>query len=130
MFRPGTRRRFTTMRIESTSVRGRTFLLPPPTRSKGYIAANTSRKGPGMAKRQKRGSAKSNSEAPALSLGPLLKELQTIRALLMLTILKIGGTTEEIAAALGVTNQRVSQMIPASEIRKLKFESGREAEEE
>jgi DNA-directed RNA polymerase specialized sigma subunit len=59
----------------------------------------------------------------------LLKELQTIRALLMLTILKIEGTTEEIAAALDVSNQRISQMIPASKIKKLKIESDLDLDE-
>lgn len=52
----------------------------------------------------------------------VMEELRDIRALLMLLVLKIGGTTEEVAAAMGVTNQRVSQMIPASKIKKLKLE--------
>jgi len=51
----------------------------------------------------------------------VLKELQTIRALLLLMIVKIGGSSVEIAAALDLSKQRVSQLIPASKIAKLDF---------
>lgn len=74
-----------------------------------------------MAKKKAKAASKGNEGG--VNQSGLLKELQTIRALLMLTILKIGGTTEEIAAALGVSNQRISQMIPASKIKKLQIES-------
>jgi len=55
----------------------------------------------------------------AAALKNVLEELQTIRQLMLLMILKFGGTAGEIGAALGVTQQRVSQMIPASKIQKL-----------
>ena len=54
----------------------------------------------------------------------ILKELQAMRAMLMLLVLKVGGTTKELAAALDVTNQQISQMIPARKIKKLKFGKG------
>lgn len=52
----------------------------------------------------------------------VIEELQDIKALLMLPVLRIGVRTEEVAAARGVSNQRVSQMIAASKIKKLTLE--------
>ena len=46
-----------------------------------------------------------------------------IRGLLMLLVIKIGGSTGEVGVALGVTQQRASQLIAAGKIKKLKFNS-------
>jgi hypothetical protein len=58
------------------------------------------------------------------SQAPVLEELRAIKALLMVLALKIGATTNEIGASLGVTGRRVRQMVPASEIKKLKIGQG------
>ena len=52
---------------------------------------------------------------------PVLRELETIRRLLMLLAVKIGATTGEIGVALDVTQQRASQLIAAGKIKKLRF---------
>lgn len=49
----------------------------------------------------------------------LPEELRSIKALLMVLALKIGASTNELGAALGVSGQRIRQMIPASEIKNL-----------
>ena len=58
-------------------------------------------------------------EAPGSA--ALRRELETIRQLLLLLAIKIGATTGEIGAALGVTQQRASQLIAAGKIKKLRF---------
>ena len=49
----------------------------------------------------------------------VLEELETVRALLMLLLLKLGTTPDEIGTALNVTARRVRQMIPSRQIKKL-----------
>jgi hypothetical protein len=51
----------------------------------------------------------------------ILKELEMIRRLLMLLAVKIGSTGPELGVALGVSKQRVSQLIAAGKIDKLSF---------
>lgn len=51
-----------------------------------------------------------------------LKELESIRRLLMLLIFKIGGTQEEVAMALDVTQARVSQMLSTAGIKRAEVE--------
>jgi hypothetical protein len=63
-------------------------------------------------------------EKGSTSQAPVLEELRAIKALLMVLALKIGATTNEIGASLGVTGRRVRQMVPASEIKKLKIGQG------
>jgi hypothetical protein len=59
----------------------------------------------------------------------ILKELEMIRQLLMLLVVKIGATTGEIGVAFGVTQQRASQLIAAGKIKKIKFNTAAEDEE-
>ncbi len=47
-----------------------------------------------------------------------LKELHDIKRLLMVLILKSGGTPEELAYALEVHPSRISQMLPVRKIKK------------
>jgi hypothetical protein len=69
--------------------------------------------------------AKTKKTPPATPEAPgsvaLRKELETIRQLLLLLAIKIGATTGEVGAALGVTQQRASQLIAAGKIKKLRF---------
>jgi len=44
------------------------------------------------------------------------QELENIRKLLMLLLFKMGASGEEIGRALGVSQGRVSQMMPAKKI--------------
>ena len=50
----------------------------------------------------------------------LLREAQNIKALLIVLLLKLGASSEEIGPALGVHPSRVRQMVPVSKIRKIK----------
>jgi DNA-binding CsgD family transcriptional regulator len=50
---------------------------------------------------------------------PTLKELKSIKKLLILLLIKSGATSEEIGLALGVDSSRVRQMFP---MRKAKFQ--------
>jgi hypothetical protein len=59
----------------------------------------------------------------------ILKELEMIRQLLMLLVVKIGATTGEIGVAFGLTQQRASQLIAAGKIKKIKFNTVAEDEE-
>ena len=47
-----------------------------------------------------------------------VEELRAIKKLLMLDLIKSGATLEEIAAALGITVGRVSQILPQRKIKK------------
>lgn len=49
-----------------------------------------------------------------------LKELEQIKRLLVLQLIKDGVTATEIGKALGITQQRVSQMFPVSKLKKTK----------
>jgi len=46
-----------------------------------------------------------------------LEELQNIRKLLMLLLFKLGATQEEVSKALGVSQARVSQMLPTKKTK-------------
>jgi len=46
-------------------------------------------------------------------------DLQDIKRLLILLLMKVGASSEEIGAALGVDSSRVRQMLPARKVRKL-----------
>ena len=72
-----------------------------------------------MAKTKRTPSAPPEAQGSAA----LRKELETIRQLLLLLAIKIGATTGEVGAALGVTQQRASQLIAAGKIKKLAFNS-------
>jgi len=49
-----------------------------------------------------------------------LKELQAIKSLLIVLLIKLGGTPEEVALALGVHPSRISQIMPVRKIKRLK----------
>lgn len=51
-----------------------------------------------------------------------LEELEQIRKLIMLLLVKFGATQEEVASALGVTRGRVSQMLSTQGIATAKVE--------
>ena len=50
-----------------------------------------------------------------------LKELQDIKRLLMVLLLKIGATPNDLGYALGVHPSRISQMLPVRKIGKSKL---------
>ena len=50
---------------------------------------------------------------------PAQEPLEDIKKLLILLLLKLGSTSEEIALALGVDSSRVRQMIPARKIKRI-----------
>lgn len=47
------------------------------------------------------------------------KQLEEIKRLLMMLLIKLGSTSEEIGIALNVDSSRVRQMMPTSKIGKL-----------
>lgn len=47
------------------------------------------------------------------------KQLEEIKRLLMVLLLKLGSTSDEIGIALQVDSSRVRQMIPTSKIEKI-----------
>jgi DNA invertase Pin-like site-specific DNA recombinase len=47
-----------------------------------------------------------------------VEELRAVKKLLILDLIKSGATLEEIAIALGITVQRVSQILPPRKIKK------------
>jgi DNA-directed RNA polymerase specialized sigma24 family protein len=49
-----------------------------------------------------------------------LEELQSIRKLLILLLVKLGATSEEIAQALGMDSSTVRKMLPIQKIKKIK----------
>lgn len=51
-----------------------------------------------------------------------LKELQTIKSLLVVLLFKLGASTEEVGSALGLGLRRVQQMYPLRKIRKIKHQ--------
>ena len=51
-----------------------------------------------------------------------LEELTNIRNLTMLLLFKLGATQEEVASALGVTQARVSQMLPTKQLKLARLE--------
>jgi len=63
------------------------------------------------------------SPAGAQDSSAILKELEMIRRLLMLVAIKIGANGVELGVALDVSKQRVSQLIAAGKIKKIKFNS-------
>lgn len=46
---------------------------------------------------------------------------EDVKRLLVLLLLKLGATSEEIGLALGVDPSRVRQMIPGRKIKKIRF---------
>jgi len=52
----------------------------------------------------------------------LLKEIQSIKKLLVLLLIRSGATSEAIGRALGVNSSRVRQMFPMKETKRAKGE--------
>ena len=49
------------------------------------------------------------------------KEIEDIKRLLILLLVKLGSTSEEIGAALGVHHSRVRQLVRTGRIKKIDF---------
>jgi len=49
------------------------------------------------------------------------KEIEEIKRLLVLLLLKLGATSDEIGTALGVDSSVVRRMIPARQIKKIQL---------
>ncbi len=49
------------------------------------------------------------------------KELEAIKKLLILLLVKLGGTSEEIGEALGLSPQRVRQLVATAKVKKIAF---------
>jgi hypothetical protein len=47
------------------------------------------------------------------------RELETLKRLLMLLLLKLGASTQELGLALNVNSSRISQMFPTRKISKI-----------
>jgi hypothetical protein len=47
------------------------------------------------------------------------RELDQVKRLLILLLVKLGSTSEEIGSALGVHHSRVRQMVPTGKIKRL-----------
>jgi hypothetical protein len=52
---------------------------------------------------------------------PEVVELEAIKRLLMLLLVKLGSTSEEIGTALGLHHSRVRQLVPTGKIKKINF---------
>jgi hypothetical protein len=47
------------------------------------------------------------------------KEIEDVKRLLILLLVKLGSTSDEIGAALGVHHSRVRQLVPTRRIKKI-----------
>ena len=47
------------------------------------------------------------------------KEIEDVKRLLILLLVKLGSTSEEIGAALGVHHSRVRQLVPTGRIKRI-----------
>ena len=52
---------------------------------------------------------------------PEAVELEAIKRLLMLLLVKLGSTSEEIGTALGLHHSRVRQLVPTGKIKKINY---------
>ena len=50
-----------------------------------------------------------------------VEELEAVKRLLILLLLKLGSTSEEIGTALGLHHSRVRQLVPSGKVRKIAF---------
>lgn len=50
---------------------------------------------------------------------PVTKELDAVKRLLVLLLLKLGSTSDEIGRALGVDSSAVRRLVPAGRIKKI-----------
>ncbi len=49
------------------------------------------------------------------------KEIEDVKRLLILLLVKLGSTSDEIGAALGVHHSRVRQLVPTGRIKRISF---------
>lgn len=54
------------------------------------------------------------------------QELEAIKRLLILLLLKLGSTSDEIGIALGVDDSRVRQLVPSRKIKKITLHATKE----
>ncbi len=54
-----------------------------------------------------------------------MPELQEIKRLLILLLIKLGSSSEEIGAALGVDSSVIRSLVPTKKVRKLSFSGAR-----
>jgi hypothetical protein len=59
---------------------------------------------------------------------PLVQETEAVKRLLMLLLVKIGSTSEEIAGALHVAPSVVRTAIPSRKVKKLMFGNSKDEE--
>ncbi len=53
-------------------------------------------------------------------------ELEAVKRLLILLLLKLGSTSEEIGTALGIHHSRVRQLVPSGRVKKIAFPTNKE----
>lgn len=58
-------------------------------------------------------------DTTAVELGKISKELEATKKLLILLLMKLGTSSDEIGLALGVTGRAVRKTIPSSKVKKL-----------
>jgi len=54
------------------------------------------------------------------------QEVEAVKRLLILLLVKLGSTSDEISAALGVHPSRVRQLVPTSKVKKITLPSTEE----
>lgn len=62
----------------------------------------------------------------AENVASVAKELDQVKRLLILLLVKLGSSSEEIGSALGVHHSRVRQIVPTGKIKKLSLPSTEE----
>ena len=50
-----------------------------------------------------------------------VQELDAVKRLLILLLLKLGSTSDEVGNALGVHHSRVRQLVPSSKVKQITF---------
>jgi hypothetical protein len=53
------------------------------------------------------------------------KEIEAVKRLLILLLLKLGATSDEIGLALNLDSSRVRQLIPVSKVQKIELHRGK-----
>ena len=55
-----------------------------------------------------------------------VQELEAIKRLLILLLLKLGSTSDEIGTALGVHHSRVRQLVPSGKVKRIALPTSKE----
>ncbi len=53
--------------------------------------------------------------------GEQITEVESVKRLLILLLLKLGATSQEIGAALGIDSSAIRKMLPIRSIKKIEF---------